>query len=110
MRVEVACAHMMRVRRETVLVKFGQALWKLVEEVILEAVSRVLMSMTLAVQLVVKLRRALQSWLVRILPFESGFMKGTLTSWALGFSHITRPLNGLGFMEGILQCWAQYLF
>ena len=61
MRVEVACAHMMRVRRETVLVKFGQALWKLVEEVILEAVSRVLMSMTLAVQLVVKLRRALQS-------------------------------------------------
>ena len=70
MRVEVACAHMMRVRRETVLVKFGQALWKLVEEVILEAVSRVLMSMTLAVQLVVKLRRALQSWLVRILPFE----------------------------------------
>ena len=40
----------------------------------------------------------------------SGFMKGTLTSWALGFSHITRPLNGLGFMEGILQCWAQYLF
>ena len=38
----------------------------------------------------------------------SGFIKGTLTSWALGFSHITRPLNGLGFMEGILQCWAQY--
>ena len=40
----------------------------------------------------------------------SGFMKGTLTSWALGFSHITRPLNGLGFTEGILQCWAQYFF
>ena len=40
----------------------------------------------------------------------SGFMKGTLTSWALGFSHITRPFNGLGFMEGILQCWAQYFF
>ena len=37
----------------------------------------------------------------------SGFMKRTLTSWALGFSHITRLLNGLGFMEGILQCWAQ---
>ena len=40
----------------------------------------------------------------------SGFIKGTLTSWALGFSHITRPLNGLGFMERILQCWAEYIF
>ena len=38
----------------------------------------------------------------------SGFINGTLTSWAFWFSNITRPLNGLGSIKGILECWAPY--
>ena len=70
MRVEVACARMMRVRREPAVVKLGNALRKLAEEVILEAVSHVLMGVNFVLRLLACLGRKMKAWFLGILPFE----------------------------------------
>ena len=70
MRVEVACARMMRVRREPAVVKLGNALRKLAEEVILEAVSHVLMGVNFVLRLLACLGRKMKAWFLEILPFE----------------------------------------
>ena len=70
MRVEVACARMMRVRREPAVVKLGNALRKLAKEMILEAVSHVLMGVNLVLRLLASLRRKFEAWFFEILPFE----------------------------------------
>ena len=38
----------------------------------------------------------------------SGFIKGNIDIMRSWLSHTTRPSNGLGFMKGILECWAPY--
>ena len=70
MHVEVACARMMRVRREPAVVKLGNALRRLAEEMILEAVSRVLMGVNLVLRLLACVRRKVKAWFFEILPFE----------------------------------------
>ena len=70
MRVEVACARMMRARREPAAVKLGNASRKLAEEVILEAVSHVLMGVNFVLRLLACLGRKMKAWFLGILPFE----------------------------------------